>query len=105
MAIFALILLLLGITVLFVGMVWFTVNAFRVSVLWGICVCLFTPAWIRFAWRHWDMAGQPFLITLVGLALACGGSQLMPADAPPELAEMAEPFHTGKTAKATKKRP
>ncbi|HEV7405626.1 MAG TPA: hypothetical protein VGO11_21965 [Chthoniobacteraceae bacterium] len=105
MAFLSFALILFGLVALCGGMLWFIITAFRTSVLWGICVCLFTPAWIRFAWRHWDVASQPFFVTLVGLALSFGGAQLMPKDAPPMMAGMALPFQSDKAVKESKKKP
>lgn len=105
MAILAFALILVGLLALCIGSIWFVVNAFRVSVLWGIVVTLFSPAWIRFTWRHWDMAKAPFLITLAGLALSFGGAQMLPDSAPSPLAELTTPFGALKADQEEKKAP
>jgi hypothetical protein len=100
-----LLLILLGFLVFSVGSLWFTVNAFRVSVLWGIVVFLFTPAWIRFAWCHWDMAKRPFIVSLIGAAILFGGFQMPTANATGPTAELAQPFGGDKADKEPKKGP
>lgn len=104
MFILALIVLLLGLTVLFAGLAWFIINAFRESVLWGVMVLIFTPAWIRFAFRHWDQASRPLLVIAAGFLLTYGGGHMMPANAQGAMATAVAPFGRGKVEE-TKKKP
>lgn len=97
-------LLLLGILMLCIGSVWLVVNSFRVSVFWGFVLLFFSPAWIRFAWCHWDMAKRPFFSKLLGVALVIGGFQLMPASANGEMAELVHSFEKMVDANASKKK-
>ena len=54
-----------------VGGVLFLVQAFRVSVPWGLgCVLLSFPVALIFLVKHWQRAKRPFLIQLVGLGIA-----------------------------------
>jgi hypothetical protein len=75
MTIVLLIIALLGLLAAAVGSIWFIVNAFRTHILWGVLCCLFTPAWIRFSFKHWDMARQPLMVTIFGLVFGFGASQ------------------------------
>lgn len=105
MAIFAFIILLLGAMVLCSGIIWFVVNAFRASVLWGIAVCLFTPTWLRFAICHWDLASRPLLVIAAGALLAYGGGQMMPASASERMLAVAGPFGRSRKAEEEKEKP
>jgi hypothetical protein len=60
-------LIALGLTVLVnvVAGLWFLVAAFRVGILWGICVLLIPGAALVFLVMHWAEAKTPFLISLL----------------------------------------
>jgi hypothetical protein len=75
----AFILLLIGFLAAAVASIWMIVNAFRVSVLWGIVVFLFGPAWLVFCFKHWDMARRPLYCLLIGCGLCAGPFLLFPA--------------------------
>lgn len=65
---------ILGFIIMLVGGIWLLIEAFKESVLWGLG-CLFIPiVSLIFVILHWDKAGKPFLIQIVGLILfAIGG--------------------------------
>jgi hypothetical protein len=77
MAIVLLIVALLGLLAATVGSIWFIVNAFRTHILWGVLCYLFTPAWIRFSFKHWDMARQPLMVTIFGVVFGFGATQTL----------------------------
>lgn len=71
-------LLAIGGAILVFGNIWFVINAFRVSILWGLG-CLFLPfVSFFFLFTNWDKAKQPFLISLLGGAILFGGALLTP---------------------------
>ena len=57
-----------------IGGIWVLIEAFKESILWGLG-CIFIPlVSLIFVIMHWDKAGKPFLIQLVGIVLfAVGG--------------------------------
>jgi hypothetical protein len=57
------------------GGIWLIVVAFKESILWGI-LCFIPCVNIIFALTHWEKAKKPFLVLLVGAALASVGSYL-----------------------------
>jgi hypothetical protein len=66
---FYLILIGIGLLIACAGNIWLIVAAFRESVAWGLCA-LFVPfAVLVFLFRHWDVAKQPFLCSLLGTIL------------------------------------
>jgi hypothetical protein len=65
-----------GAVVALAGGIWLLVVAFQESILWGIG-CLLVPCiGLIFAIMHWEKAKKPFLIELVGVALATVGSAM-----------------------------
>ncbi|MBI2919832.1 MAG: hypothetical protein HYY18_01970 [Planctomycetes bacterium] len=65
---------IIGLVIMLVGGIWLLIEAFKESVLWGLG-CLFIPiVSLIFVILHWDKAGKPFLIQVVGAVLfAIGG--------------------------------
>jgi hypothetical protein len=86
---------LLALLVAAAGSIWFIVNAFRTHILWGVFCCLFTPAWIRFSFKHWDMARQPLLVTISGLVVAFGCGHFLQKTENPWAAKLAEMTKSG----------
>jgi hypothetical protein len=71
-------LFVIGFAILVVGNIWFVINAFRVSILWGLG-CLFFPfVSIFFLITNWYVARRPFWIALLGGVLVFGGALLSP---------------------------
>ena len=65
----AVLLLLVGALVALVGVIGVLVQAFRAGLLWGL-LSLFLPiVYLVFALTHWDKAGRPFLLHLLGVFL------------------------------------
>lgn len=60
---------LIGAIVAIAGGIGLLIAAFKTSMLWGIGSFLFTPVAVLFVVLHWDVARNPFLLTLGGLAL------------------------------------
>jgi hypothetical protein len=67
-------LVIIGFVIMIIGGIWLLIEAFRESILWGLG-CLFIPILgLIFAITHWDKAGKPFLVQVVGTVLfAVGG--------------------------------
>ena len=51
------------------GEIMFIVAAFRVSVVWGLCVLFLGPAQFIFLIMHWEEAKKAFGVTMVGVLL------------------------------------
>lgn len=63
----------IGSAVCFVGGLWLLINAFRVSVWWGLGY-LFVPfVALFFLFSHWDEARKPFGIWFLGVLISLGG--------------------------------
>ena len=67
----------IGWIVAFVGAIWLLIEAFKVSILWGLGC--FIPIISRlFLAMHWEVAKKPFLIYLGGFALVILGVLISP---------------------------
>ena len=67
----------IGVFVIVVGFVYFVVQAFRTSLLWGLGV-LFVPfVPLIFLIAEWDVAKRPFFWKLYGLAILMVGVVLL----------------------------
>jgi len=63
------VLLVAGILFLVVGNIWFIVEGFKASILWGLGI-LFVPfVALFFLISHWREAKKPFLVEVVGIVL------------------------------------
>ena len=67
------ILMLLGGVLLLVGSVMFIVNAFKVSVAWGLGVLFLAPVGLVFLVKNWKESKMSFLLSLGGAALVVAG--------------------------------
>jgi hypothetical protein len=65
---------LIGILVFFIGLLWYLISAFQVSILWGLG-CLFLPFLIPFIFlfTKWKAASKPFLLMLLSIAFTLSG--------------------------------
>ena len=72
----AAILLLVGGILLLIGCVMFVVNAFRVSVAWGLGVLLLAPVGLVLLFRNWRESRTSFLLQVAGLILVVAGALL-----------------------------
>lgn len=63
-----------GLFVFFVGLLWYLVSAFQVSILWGLG-CLFLPFLIPFIFLFikWKAASKPFILMLLSIAFTFSG--------------------------------
>jgi membrane protein CcdC involved in cytochrome C biogenesis len=61
--------IIIGYVVCLAGGIWFLVEAFRESILWGLGCLLLGPVSIVFLILHWDVAKRPFFLQLKGLAV------------------------------------
>lgn len=67
------VLLLVGGVLMLVGVVMFIVNAFKVSVAWGLGVIFLAPVGLVFLVKNWQENKKSFLIQVAGLALVIVG--------------------------------
>ncbi|MGJ8653666.1 MAG: hypothetical protein ACSHX8_10370 [Opitutaceae bacterium] len=69
MEILGLILLVVAVSLFVVGGIWFLVESFRESILWGLGCLFISPVQLVFLILHWDVAKKPFGLQLLGGAL------------------------------------
>jgi len=65
-----------GIGIFFLGGIFFLVEAFKTSVLWGLGCIFFTPVTLFYLLCHWGNAKKPFLIQVVGFSIMFAGAFL-----------------------------
>ncbi|CAA6676736.1 MULTISPECIES: hypothetical protein [unclassified Lentimonas] len=63
------VLLILGGVIVFVGAIWFLIESFRESILWGLGCLIFAPVQLVFLILHWGVAKKPFGLQLLGFAI------------------------------------
>lgn len=63
------ILLAVGGLIMFVGFIWMVINAFKTSLVWGICSLLIPLVAMVFAILNWSTNKTAFLIWLAGLVI------------------------------------
>ncbi len=74
----AAVLLLVGAVLILIGCVMFIVNAFKVSVAWGLGVLLLAPVGLVFLVKNWKESKVSFLLQLGGVLLVITGMLLGP---------------------------
>jgi hypothetical protein len=67
------VLMFAGGLLLLVGSIMFVVNAFKVSVAWGLGVLFLAPVGLVFLVKNWRESKKSFLLSLVGAALVVVG--------------------------------
>jgi hypothetical protein len=70
------VLMLVGGVLLLIGSVMFIVNAFKVSVAWGLGVLFLAPVGLVFLVKNWRESKMSFLLSLAGAALVVVGMLL-----------------------------
>ena len=66
--------MIVGMALCIFGFIWFFVQAFRVSIGWGIFCFFCTFGSLLFLISHWNAAHRPFLASLLGLGVAALGA-------------------------------
>ena len=69
----AAVLMLVGGVLLLVGCILFIINAFKVSVVWGLGVILLAPVGLVFLFKNWRENRTSFLLQIAGLLLVVVG--------------------------------
>ncbi|HXU12897.1 MAG TPA: hypothetical protein VN898_13110 [Candidatus Binatia bacterium] len=69
-------LVLVGAVLMLVGGVMLIVNAFKVSVMWGLGVLFIAPVGLFFLVKNWQENKKSFFIQLAGLACVIVGAVL-----------------------------
>ncbi len=72
----AAVLVLVGGVLLLIGCIMFIINAFKVSVVWGLGVILLAPIGLVFLLKNWRENRTSFLVQLAGLVLVVVGALL-----------------------------
>ena len=67
------VLMLAGGVLLLIGCIMFIVNAFKVSVVWGLGVILLAPVGLVFLFKNWRENKTSFLLQLAGIVLVAVG--------------------------------
>jgi len=75
--------MLAGGVLLLIGCIMFIVNAFKVSVVWGLGVILLAPIGLVFLFKNWRENKTSFLLRLAGLVLVVVGALIGRAVATP----------------------
>ena len=70
------VLMLAGGVLLLIGCIMFIVNAFKVSVVWGLGVILLAPIGLVFLFKNWRESKTSFLLQVAGLILVVAGALL-----------------------------
>jgi len=65
--------MLVGGVLLLVGCILFIINAFKVSVVWGLGVILLAPVGLVFLFKNWRENRTSFLLQIAGLLLVVVG--------------------------------
>jgi hypothetical protein len=74
MEILALALVIIGMTFFVVGGIWFLLESFRESLWWGLGCLLISPVQLFFLIIHWNVAGKPFGIQILGFVCLLAGT-------------------------------
>ena len=64
---------IVGAVLIFAGAIWFLVEAFKKSVIWGLLCFFFPVVTIVFFFVHLDKSWRPVALQLFGLALMTVG--------------------------------
>ena len=66
--------LFLGVVAVVLGGIGTLIASFKTSILWGLGCLFIAPISLLFLIFHWDVARNPFLLQVVGIALMFFGS-------------------------------
>ena len=78
MEVLGIILLIVGVVLSIIGGIWFIIVTFREGILWGLGSLFIPFVSLVFLITHWNEAGKPFGISLLGSALAVIGTVMAP---------------------------
>lgn len=70
------ILFFLGVILLLIGGIWILVEAFKESIVWGICSLIIPLVALVFALMHLDRTKRALIIYVVGLVLTIIGASM-----------------------------
>ncbi len=76
-------LVVIGVTIVLAGTIFFLIESFRASVWWGLACLLLFPVQLVFLIRYWGAAKHPFLIQMLGILCILAGPILAGYDALP----------------------
>ena len=66
----------IGIGIFIFGGIFFLIEAFKTSLLWGLGCLFITPVTFFYLFCHWGNAKKPFLIQIVGFTIVFAGAFL-----------------------------
>lgn len=67
------VLIILGIALMWIGIIWLLIVAFFENVMWVVGSILLPPVGLIFVLSHWRKAWKPFLVKVVGFGCALAG--------------------------------
>ncbi|MDF9387607.1 hypothetical protein EXZ60_01845 [Vibrio sp. 1151_11] len=65
---------IIGIIIFIIGGIFFLIESFRESVIWGLACLFVAPVVLVFTFLHWDVAKKPFFIQLTGFVVMLIGA-------------------------------
>ena len=68
------VIIIIGALIAFVGGIFFLIETFKESIIWGIACLIISPISLVFALLHWDVSKRPVLIQLAGFAVMLIGA-------------------------------
>jgi len=76
-------LVVIGVTIVLAGTIFFLIESFRSSVWWGLACLLLFPVQLVFLIRYWGATKHPFLIQMLGILCILAGTILAGYDVLP----------------------
>lgn len=67
-----------GLVIVVIGGLWYTIETFRVGILWGLSCLLLPLVSFVFLFVHWKVAARPFFVSMLGAALIIAGTLFVP---------------------------
>ena len=63
------VIIIIGVLIAFIGGIFFLIETFKESIIWGIACIIISPISLVFALLHWDVSKRPVLIQLAGFGV------------------------------------
>tara|TARA_R110001583_G_scaffold51161_3_gene159709 strand:+ start:3185 stop:3403 length:219 start_codon:yes stop_codon:yes gene_type:complete len=65
---------IIGLIIFIIGGIFFLIESFRESLIWGLSCLFIAPVVLVFTFLHWDVAKKPFLMQLTGIVVMLVGA-------------------------------
>ncbi len=76
MGMIGMVLVIIGVIISVIGGLWFLITAFSESPVWGIGCLLIPFVSLFFLVLHFDKAGKPFGVNVIGMLIAVAGAMM-----------------------------